>query len=197
MFNKEKYALYHELEKRVLAGENKSDIYNQYLTTDEGTTVARILARIAAPDLRIQNTTLNSILLFLLVTLFLINGIFWILDIFTDPLSLGLLYLYAIWYLRQFSCIAYLISLLVSSLTVLTSLALALKVVLLSPEIQDSLFLLVLSSISSILGITSIVMSIALKKNLFPFSSFFLSFPMRENNGAGRAIFGDEVDDLN
>jgi hypothetical protein len=104
------------------------------------------------------------------------------------------MYLYAIWYVRRFSCTAYLISLLASSLMLLESLAVILKVALLSPEIKDSLFLLVLSSLSSILGVTSIVMSIALKKNLFPLSSFFLSFPMRENKGAGRAIFGDEVD---
>ena len=181
----ERKQLYRSIEKRVLSGERKADIYSEYPDEQDAKLVARVLAQIPVPERRKQFSLLNWILIvaigilaaikLLVVTLFVLSEI---------PKGAVLILLapainiFLIWAVAKFKGFGYLL-VIAFGLTGLSK-------VMEGFEKGSHPLDFSLNTVSLICVAASIAMAAVLMKNLLPQTSFFLT-PKKDE--AGNPIF--------
>jgi hypothetical protein len=182
MMNKEeRKQLYRAIEKRVLAGERKAEIYANYPEEQDAKLVARVLAQIPTPDRRKQFSLLNGILVsaigilgaikLLVVTLFVLTeipkGAFLIL--LAPAINILL-----IWAVAKFRGVGYLL-VVAFGLTGLSK-------VMEGLEKGSHPIDLAINSVSMVCVLVSITLAAVLMKKLLPQTNFFLT-PKKDQAG--------------
>lgn len=178
--------LYLQIENQVLAGEDKTAIYQQYATTPLAKRVARILAQIPTVKRRVQCQRINQLLMIVVALLALVKAVSVMLYLRQHAVAHGaLLILIApminillIWTISKYRGVGYLLILLLS-------------ISGLSRVFQT--FGVGLSGVSWLLNminllgvISSVVLAIVLLRFLLPQTSFFLS---PKKDASGRPLF--------
>ena len=186
MLNKdERKNLYKNIERRILDGVHKQDIYAEYSDERDSRLVARILANIPTAQRRIQFRFLNWILVVTIGILAAIKLLVVTLFVLTEIPQGALLILLApainillIWMVVRFKGVGYL-------LTIAFSLS-GLSRVMEGFEMGLGPIDLTINSISLVCVATAIIIAAVLMRKLLPQTSFFLT-PKRD--GIGNPIF--------
>jgi len=189
MNKEERKQLYRVVEKRVLAGERKAEIYASYTEEQDAKLVARVLAQIPTPERRKQFSLLNWILVIAIGILAAIKLLIVTLLVLTEIPKGPVLILLApainillIWAVARFRGFGYLF-VVAFGLTGLSK-------VMEGFEKGSHPIDLAINSVSMVCVLASIALAAVLMKKLLPQTSFFLT---SKTDQAGRPIFEEET----